>query len=89
VDGLLISDEVAASVASLLQSSRQAHARYRQALVDRQVAEARTAMQLANDTRIEADAADSNHEAPAWQEPDNYADQHAELLRFYAAMLSR
>ncbi len=80
------------TVAELLEQSRAAHNRYREALPQRidgrivggdrpaQIA----ALTEARDTRAEAATLDPSFSDPAWSEAN-----HADLMAFYADQLSR
>jgi hypothetical protein len=80
------------TVSDLLQQSREAHQRYRDALPNRgSVGDpgiARASLMQALDYREQADVADPTHTEPAWAAEASTHD-HVALLLFYRQQLSR
>lgn len=85
------------AVADLLAQSRAAHSAYQFAKQQRRLAEARSQLALAAETRRDAHTADPEHLAPAWQDDAipgdhataSHAELHNSLTEFYAAQLAR
>lgn len=87
----------AQAIADLLSQSRAAHSAYQFAKQQRRLAEARSQLSLAAETRRDAHAADPDHLAPAWESDAipgdhataSHAELHDSLTEFYREQLAR
>lgn len=76
------------AIADLLMKSRSAHLQYQQLARLGQRTASRDFLMQAATARLQADADDPDHLAPAWaSEPAQYA--HDDLLAFYRRQMAR